>query len=76
VPTVIVNVGRGALFRAIAIRCPIQDGESVGGADPLAEEIARLEETVARAFARLDQLQTERRHRQGGPVVARVCPAR
>ncbi len=64
VPTVIVNGARRALRRTVAALCPIPDGDEVGGADPLADEIALLEETLATTSAGLARLRAEERRRE------------
>lgn len=64
VPEVIVNDERRALRRTVAALCPIPDGESVGGADPLAEEIAFLEETLTLVTEGLSRLRLEQQRRQ------------
>lgn len=63
VPSVILHDAARELRRSIAKLCPPPDAQSVGGSDPLDQEIAFLEETVAKTQAALEVLRAERTRR-------------
>lgn len=63
VPAVIVNDARRALRRTVQLLCPLPEPSSVGGSEPLEEEVALLEETVKDAERALAQLRSTRRRK-------------
>lgn len=61
VPEVMLFDQRRALRRTIAELCPLPDAESVGGSDPLNDEIELLEQTLEQVTRTLEQLRAARR---------------